>query len=645
MTAALLAGAVACTKDDRPPTAAPSGATAPAPTAYDAVLAKVKADGTVDTATALSAFALAVGPVPGVTPPAGRRGPIASGTAAVLWTLAHWDDLNGRQQAAVRRVLTGVDGTDRPAGLRVAGRAAPADPDLSCQKADSPDAGPLRSILDAAIADIAGHLGRPLRFPVYLSMNRKQREDHPDGTMTLMYTYPCRNGSDEGGVRANECSIHVNPVALGGQYTDADRRAFLTHEAMHCFVIDKFAAHDALPAWLQEGIPMWVQTTLVGGDPAASKHWFRYLALDRKSLFRRDYDALGFFVQLANSGVDLWSRIDPMMGEYLRGGNDAAWKAAQPGDGFLRAWAPGHARAARPGPDWDITGNGIPAYRPDVKAASGTSVKVSAPRVGVDLVRLTLPADSVVTVSGGAGARGLLGLSDGDHPIEDLVGRTLCTRAGGCSCPDSSPGAGADLPAIAAGEGLLGLTGGLRAASVTLTVGPVDEFCARPPQCVVGDWTHTNADIRARMGNGQMRETGGAGMLMTIGSDGATTINFTPMKPVRFRAPDGLAGQLRYRGTVSYKLGLPAAGATEGRLRYISGDLSKLTVTARITSPFDVTVFSDESVLGLAAGAGGISVDGQPLATDHTFTCSATRLVLRTVSGQTVSGTWTWARR
>jgi hypothetical protein len=641
MSAALLTGVLACTTEDSPPGPPRADAQPPPATAYDAVLAKVKADGTVDRATALSAFALAIGPVPGVTPPAGPRGPIPSGTAAVLWTFAHWSGLTAGQKAAVRAALTGVDGTNKPASLRRV--AAPKGPDVDCQKADSPDAAALRPVLDEVIAQIGAKLGRQLRFPVFLTMNTTQLEDHPDGTPTLMYTFPCTNGVNDAEARANQCTIHVNPVAMGAQYSDANRRSFLTHEAMHCFVIDGFAAHDALPAWLQEGIPMWVQTTLHGADPIAQKHWFTYLKLDRRSLFRRSYDAIGFFVQLANSGVDVWSRIDVMIKEYLRGGNDAAFKAGQPGADFLRSWAPGHARGARPGPAWDITGNGIPAYRPAAKAASGASVKVSAPKAGVDLVTLALPADSVVSVAGGAAARGLLGLADGDHPVEELLGKSFCTRAGGCSCPDSSPGAGTDLPTLAAGDGWLGVTGGLKAASVTLTVSPFDGFCDKPPQCVVGDWTHTNADIRAGSGETAMHETGGAGMLMTIGADGATRINFTPMKPVKFTVATGLAGTLRYRGTVDYRLGLPPAGATEGQLRYLGGDLSKLTVTARVTSPFDLTVFENESVLGLAAGVGGLSVDGQPLASDHRFTCSATTLVLKTADG-TVKGTWTFRR-
>ena len=56
-----------------------------------------------------------------------------------------------------------------------------------------------------------------------------------------------------------------------------------------------------------------------------------------------------------------------MTAAYLKGGNAAAWKASGAGDAFLRTWASGHARGARPGSDWDITGYGVPDVRPSAE--------------------------------------------------------------------------------------------------------------------------------------------------------------------------------------------------------------------------------------------------------------------------------------
>jgi len=649
MMALVLLGTASCRGSSTPETE-PTSPPPPPQSAYDMVLDRVKPDGTVDTATALAAFSLAIAPLPGVTMPPGPRMLIESGTAAVTWTLAHWDDLSADQQRAVVAALKGPPGTNRPAVYRASGSRV--DPDLPCQTADSPDAAPLRPALDTAIRDIATHLGRRLTIPVYLSMNKAQQEDLDTGEPTRMYTYPCEKTSVNNVGKPDGCTIHVNPLAMSGEYTDHDRVAFLAHEAMHCYLDDKFgAAYGVVPPWLQEGIPIWVQTALAGGDTRATYYWHKYLKLDKASLFRRTYDAVGFYAQLANSGVDVWKRIDPMTAAYLKGGNAAAWKASGAGDAFLRTWASGHARGARPGSDWDITGYGIPNVRPSAEhfdaLPNGASVNAAAPVAGVDLIYLVLPLDSVVTITGDAAARGLLGLADGDHPLAEMLGRSFCTRPGGCTCPQSSPGAGATLPAIAPGEALLAVTGGLKAAKVTIAIADPADHCARPAKhCVVGTWTLKNADIRYTDPDVGMRERGGAGFLMRIDADGTAFLDFNKMAPVVFTATGpGVSGDIRYGGTATYRLRLPAGDAAKGKIGYIDGDLSKIVATARITKPFTAVVFDHVPIAELAAGAQGLSFDGQPLANDHLFECSSTTLVLTMPPGGKLVASWTFTRK
>jgi hypothetical protein len=647
MTTLILTGTACSAKR---PTSKPTPA--PPRTAYDLVLDQVTPDGTVDTATALAAFSIAVAPLPGVPTPPGPRTLLDSGTAAVSWTLGHWKDLTTEQRRAVVAALTGSGASKKPAEYRVPSPSpsAPRDPDLPCQTADSPDAGALRPALDTAIRDIAKHLGRTLTIPVYLTMNRTQQVT-VDGEPSRMYTWPCEKTFTNAVGKADGCTIHVNPIAMSADYSDHDRVAFLAHEAMHCYLIDKFGpAYDLVAPWLQEGIPIWVQTALAGGDVRATHYWTKYLPLDKTSLFKRTYDALGFYAQLANSGVNVWQRIDPMTQAYLNGGNAAAWQAAGPGDAFLRTWASGHARGARQGADWNITGYGIPAERPVVAHYDalqwGAAATAAAPVAGVDLIHLVLPANSTVTISGDAHARGLLGLTDGDHPLADVLGKVYCTKPGGCTCPESSAAKGATLPPIAAGDGLLAVTGGLKAAKVTIAIGDPAEYCARPPQCVIGTWTLTNGNVHYTDPKVGMTESGGAGMVMKIEADGTAHFDFSPMAPVLFVAAGlGIQGDIRYGGTATYHLRLPAAGGPSGRLQYLDGDLSKVVATARITKPFAAVVFDNVSVAELAAGAKGLSFDGQPLANDHLFECSSTTLVLTIPPGGKLGGTWTFSRR
>ncbi|MBI4943742.1 MAG: hypothetical protein HY830_23625 [Actinobacteria bacterium] len=628
-----------------PPDPATSEGPAPAPAAesgFDRLLHQVRQDGTVERATALAAFSVAIGPVPGAPAVSDATGVRPSGTAAVWWTLAHWRELDAEQQGAVRGAL--LDRHTAPAAFVAAGSG---DPDLPCATADSPDSGRLRPVLDAAVSDIARRLGRSLRIPVHLAMNRGQRENHPDGSLTVMYTYPCRGGGPADGTRPTGCTIHVNPHALDAGFSDADRSAFLVHEAMHCYVLDLLgpAAEDLAP-WLQEGIPMWVQVALRGGDAKATEKWYRYLRPDRRSLFARSYDAIGFYAQLAGSGVDVWSRIDPMLRAFGTGGNAGAWRACGARAAFLRGWAPGTLHGRRPGAAWDITGYGIPPTRPGqvttARLAPGDTARAQAPAAGVDVVPMILPPDAVVTLTAVGRPEGLLGSTDGDHPVPDLLATPVCTTTGGCSCPEGSPAAGVRLPGVAAGPADLAITGGLAKATVTVTVTTLAERCARPPRCLPGTWTTTGSRLTLV---GGVVETGGAGAVLRIDADGTAALRFDAMRPVTFRARQGLAGTLRYDGTARYRLKLPTTDDSTGTIGAEAVDLDGVKVTVRITSPFDDTVLDHEPLARLADSVGsGVRLGGSPLGSGQGFTCTSSELTLVADGAGGVSGTWSFRR-
>ena len=56
------------------------------------------------------------------------------------------------------------------------------------------------------------------------------------------------------------------------------------------------------------------------------------------------------------------------------------------------------------------------------------------------------------------------------------------------------------------------------------------------------------------------------------------------MGPVVFTAKGpGITGDIRYGGTATYHLRLPAGAGNTGRLPYVDGDLSKIVATARVT--------------------------------------------------------------
>ena len=82
------------------PSAAPP-ATAPlAGPAWQAILDSINDDGSVSQDTALQAFSIAFGPLPGVSVPQGEAGFVGSGTMAMHWLVGYWDELTSDQQQA-----------------------------------------------------------------------------------------------------------------------------------------------------------------------------------------------------------------------------------------------------------------------------------------------------------------------------------------------------------------------------------------------------------------------------------------------------------------------------------------------------------------------------------------------------------------
>ncbi len=81
-------------------------------TAWGQVLARIGPEGTVDKDTALQAFALAFGDVPGVEVPSGPVGEVVSGSEALRWAVRLRDQLTDPQKEAVDRILAAAADTD-----------------------------------------------------------------------------------------------------------------------------------------------------------------------------------------------------------------------------------------------------------------------------------------------------------------------------------------------------------------------------------------------------------------------------------------------------------------------------------------------------------------------------------------------------
>ncbi len=637
---ALVLVATACGKDtDRPDAAAEPAA----PTAYQQVLDRVGPDGAVDKDTAVAAFSLAVGELPGASLPDGPRRPVESGSLAVQWILRHWGSLTPEQQKAARAAL----GTSGGGGGGLTGPLSTAkpNPNLSCPKADSDDAAPHRAAFDRAVGDIAVRLGRTLKLATTVSVN--SRDLHMP---SYMYTWGCQGTSAmwDPDAPLTGCAVHINPSTLGDT-TEHDRRAFFVHEAMHCFLYDKhgMAYSDEAPPWLVEGIPTYAQVSIAGGDKAATEKWQTYLAPNRKPLFQRSYDALGWFAHLSDTGTGVWSRLDPMIDAYFAGGNKAAWSAGNPTATFADSWPSTYARGRHPGKPWDITGHGVPAFQPTLPKlalANGGTATVKTPAAATALSIVDVKAEVVLFTTSG-GAHGRFGPSSGaDVLVPALAGPNYCAKPGGCVCPEDTPGAGTTFATLAGGKGHLAVTGGLEAATVTATGTSLEKFCReRPKSCLVGDWVGTGFQIS--MAGGGINASGGAGVTVTIAQDGATTVRFDGMAPVNFTSSAGTAGFFTYRGTAGAKLALPNPEPGSGPWAPATGGFGGVTASATITAPFRMQVLNNTSLAGLFGNGGQAPVSGTPVLGAGRYTCTDTTLTIAPPTASGVSGTWTLSRR
>ena len=641
---ALTGGVGACTSG-RNGSAKPS---APAgPSAWDLTLRRVGPDGRVDLATALSAFALAIGPVPGGVPVPGPAAAIPSGTLALRWVLGHWNELSAEQRAAVLADLGASAATTAPAGLVLRAPRAPSpNPSLACLPADSAGAQPYRAQVADIEAELAAHLGRPFPFPnsVVVSVNARNLEGP-----SLMYVYPC--GRTARGTYTG-CTVHINPRTTGGSFTDAEVHSFLIHELTHCYLDGRFGvAYGDMPQWYVEGAPTWVMAQLGTSSVRLGGIWKDYLDNQSWELYRRTYSGLGFFVHLAETGTDVWKAIDaigaamqPLAANGPVAETGAGWAAAGVTPAFLDSWGGGFVQGQYPGAAWSSTGPNLPRYQPALPAArlrDGDTLTLTAKEFSATGEQLDVDAQ-VVTAAPGAGTTGRMTLGDGRDAVLG-AGGPYCTVAG-CACPAGSPGDGTHFDAMAGGQQYVGLTGGAKAGTVTLVGQSLADFCRKPSRsCLVGQWTTTRLEAHTA----QLAEQGGAGVRLHIDPQGHLTLTFDGMAPVTFTFQTGtthVAGNFTYSGTIIETLVLPPASVTSGDSLGVSNpNVSTISATVHVTSPFATTIGPlNLSQLAGQLGGAGSAVSGNPIVSSS-WRCAGDTLVTGT-TGDTVSGSWTLTR-
>jgi hypothetical protein len=458
--------------------------------AWAAVEGRIDDEGKVTADTAVQAFSLAFGPLPGATADASQDGVIPSGTPALRWIVAHWDAITPEQRESAVRLfpeLAEITG-QATSGLPGARLAA-----LPISEAAGP---PIRSnseyteMARELAEDIEDSLDPPQTLGITI-------EAHLGSIKALAATSVVNVNGGKSGAAA-KCVITVGPTTDALQ-ADRDVGLVLAREVWHCFQGDimGLAWYWGLqPEWIVDGQAEWVAGMMFPNSTMASVSWPAYLVDPGTSLFQRGHSAIGFYSQLDASGTDPWSKLVPIL--EASSSSASAFQAADADQAaFLDQWASGYLRDASRGAVWDIRGPGITPDQavPDALqlpngGSASDSVAPYANRIAV-----LAQAPEVLLANYSAGAR----ISDGighDYLIAD--GGTFCLRANGCKCPQGDEGK-PQLRPLDASSVALAVTGGTNGASGTLDGLSLKDFCG---PTIAGTWQGIWANDNGRASGG-----------------------------------------------------------------------------------------------------------------------------------------------
>ncbi|MDI2127727.1 VWD domain-containing protein [Yinghuangia seranimata] len=474
----------------------------PQPSAWRKVMAMTGPDGEVSKEMALAAFATVYGPLPGVPPVSGERRELTSGSTALRWIAAKWQEITPEQRAAVSDAIGrdelpddtdtgGTKGTARPLGT-------PGDfpNDASCPKAN-PGSAALRKELVGFWATLAPTLGLKTVAPNFgacVSAKQKTLSPKPGSGAGPVVVQADAWAWVAGGVP--QCQITFYPAF----FTSGNERfATMFHELTHCaqgLVVTPRKAYENIPAWVLEGLARWVEGKLVGHSADYAALWETYLRDTGTPLSRQSDEAMGFWWELDYRGVDVFNRFVPVVkasADVVDRRDAAAFTAAlgANADDIRQSWPASYTRDAVRGAPWttkgaDITGTKATLGRPSPVADAQTG-RITSGRLGVELTALDVKAEVLqFTEKGGSSPYGRFGPgTTGDFVFPQALTTVFCTLGSACTCPSDTPGAGTRFQPIAKGHAYLGITGGVNTATLEYSGTSLKAFCGprkeKPP--------------------------------------------------------------------------------------------------------------------------------------------------------------------
>ncbi len=428
-------------------------------TAWQAVLDQVRPNGSVSKSTALEAFSLAYGRLPGVRPPKGRRAVTEDGTQALLWGYEYEREMTRAQRTAF----------DRLGGLEPPGRGAHA--------AEYGDDGfTPNADVEAMAQHWAGvyeaRLGHTLGLRIVAGYTTTVVTT-PKGGLVYADAWPMNAEQGTGGEPVT-CRIRVMPS--GKEQSAEFLNLIVAHEVFHCFQFDfrGSLAWNGLPAWIMEGTADWAAITV---DPVpytvSGGNLTTYVTTSGTPLFTRSYDAVGFWGHVQDTYGNLFARIRSILNA---GSNIASFHNAG-GDAstFLDSWGSSVFNQTTGGEPWLMASPISPpaSVQPVVRAPArlGLSGLVEAdPYTTSQYVVDGFPNAPMMHVEISGYAR----LSQ-ELNVTQLQDDWFCT-SGTCTCP---PNTISSLPAryLLPVPARLGLAADDAATHGSVTFYPLKVFC------------------------------------------------------------------------------------------------------------------------------------------------------------------------
>ena len=281
------------------------------------------------------------------------------------------------------------------------------------------------------------------------------------------------------------CTIEV----AAGPHRLGTMREVIAHEVFHCF--EAVMAGDEAnwnrkpdPAWLIEGAAEWVGLELAGGKhPVADDERAIFYEHPDVSLFKRTYDAIGFFDHMQSVGLAPWSRFKTM---FAQENDESAYFAAVADNlDFLTSEASVFFREASgwpwaPRPQNAPSGGGrFPPKTAAVTGAGHAPVEVADHTDGVEHLVLSGMSKSKPVLELRV-RKGYVRLrsSNGDDVDQVVTGAIkLCSLKEGCNCP------GHDEHAPVFRDGDLAITGATTGGEVELIARKRCEPPLSAPSC------------------------------------------------------------------------------------------------------------------------------------------------------------------